>query len=424
MFIPLLETIVIPRCYKPSGFNHVSAELHHFCDASQSGYGQCSCVRLVNADGQVHCSLVIGKSRVTPAKSVTIPRLELTAATVSVKISRMLEREMQYENLTSTYWTDSKAVLGYINNEARRFHTYVANRVQLIRDSSDTAAWNYIESETNPADDASRGLDCSSVVSQHRWFDGPSFLWKSRDHWPSQSALEPLSQCDPEVKKRVTVCVIHTVASVSKTVDKLLSYRSSWYKLKRNVAWILVVIKQLYQIVKRLQLGDMNEKLTVDELLAAEVAILRYIQRHEFRDELVALRAQRNVSKSSSIYRLSPVLIDELLCIEGRLRNSDLPATRKHQIILPKKHHVTTLIIQHYHQQSCHAGKEFVLSLVREKYWIICGRQTVRRCVTCQRCHGQPVVQKMADLPRQRVTADKPPFSSTGVDFFGTFLVS
>ena len=213
--LPLLETIVIPRCYKPSGFNHVSAELHHFCDASQSGYGQCSYVRLVNADGQVHCSLVIGKSRVTPAKSVTIPRLELTAATVSVRISRMLEREMQYENLTSTYWTDSKAVLGYINNEARRFHTYVANRVQLIRDSSDTAAWNYIESETNPADDASRGLDCSSVVSQHRWFDGPSFLWKSRDHWHSQSALEPLSQCDPEVKKRVTVCVLYIQLPVS-----------------------------------------------------------------------------------------------------------------------------------------------------------------------------------------------------------------
>ena len=113
------------------------------------------------------------------------------------------------------------------------------------------------------------------------------------------------------------MCVIHTVASISETVDKLLSHYSSWYKLKRNVAWILVVIKQLCQIVKGLQLRDMNEKLTVDELLAAEVAILRYIQRHEFRDELVALRAQRNVSKSSSIYRLSPALTDELLCIEG-----------------------------------------------------------------------------------------------------------
>ena len=72
----------------------------------------------------------MGKSRVAPLKPVTVPRLELTAATVSVKVGKMLERELDYPDVKSTYWTDSKVVLGYINYEARRFHIFVANRVQ------------------------------------------------------------------------------------------------------------------------------------------------------------------------------------------------------------------------------------------------------------------------------------------------------
>lgn len=118
---------------------------------------------------------------------------------------------------------------------------------------------------------------------------------------------------------------------------------------------------------------------------------------------------------------------NELICIEGRLRNSNLSDLSKHQIILPSRHHVTLLIIEHFHQQSSHAGKEFVLSLIREKYWIINGRQTVRqvvkRCVICRRLYGRPCVQKMADLPLQRVVPDKPPFTYVGLDFFGPFFI-
>jgi len=230
-------------------------------------------LRFVNAEGQVHCSLVIGKSRVTPAKPVTIPRLELTAATVSAKVGHMLEVEMQLSNLQSMYWKDSKAVLGYIGNEARRFHTFVASRVQLIRDKSTTSAWNYIESEINPADDASRGFDCRGISTSHRWFTGPSFLSKTRDHWPSQAVLEPVTECDPEIKKHATVCATREVVSNSEIIDRLLNYHSSWYELKKSAAWILVLIKQLYNKVKGIQLRGMTEKLTVDELQSAEVAI-------------------------------------------------------------------------------------------------------------------------------------------------------
>ena len=131
----LLEGINVPRCLKPQGFGKVtSAQLHSMSDASTIGYGQCSYIRLEDEHGTVHLSFLMGKARVSPKKTVSIPRLELAAAEVAVKIADTLKRELDYDGLEEYYWTDSKVVLSYINNESRRFHVYVVNRVQLIQD--------------------------------------------------------------------------------------------------------------------------------------------------------------------------------------------------------------------------------------------------------------------------------------------------
>ena len=93
---------------------------------------------MINDRDEVHCALVMAKSRVTPLKPVTVPRLELTATVVSTKISSLLQKELNYQDMQEFFWTDSRVVLGYISNEARRFHTFVANRVQAIRDHATT----------------------------------------------------------------------------------------------------------------------------------------------------------------------------------------------------------------------------------------------------------------------------------------------
>ena len=66
-----------------------------------------------------------------------MPRLELMAASLSVKVGYMLQNELSFEELSEVYWTDSQAVLGYINNDTKRFHAFVTNRVQLINDHTD-----------------------------------------------------------------------------------------------------------------------------------------------------------------------------------------------------------------------------------------------------------------------------------------------
>ena len=70
----------------------MNVDLHHFSDASELGYGQCSYIRMVNRTGAVHCSLLLGKLRVVPKKFVSVPRLELNAAVLSVKMACLLKR--------------------------------------------------------------------------------------------------------------------------------------------------------------------------------------------------------------------------------------------------------------------------------------------------------------------------------------------
>ena len=140
-----LEKICIRRCIKPEGFGIIKeASLHHFSDASEEGYGQSTYLRLVNVSGKIHCCLLMGKSRVTPKKYVTIPHLELVAAVLSVKIAALIRRELDIEWKNETFWTDSKVVLGYINNNTKKFKIFVANRIQQIHEGSNVSLWRYV----------------------------------------------------------------------------------------------------------------------------------------------------------------------------------------------------------------------------------------------------------------------------------------
>ena len=115
-----LQDKSLPRCMKPKDFGNITnCTLQHFSDASQTGYGQCSYIKLVNDRAQIHCCLLIGKSRVTPLNFISIPSVKLTAAALSVKISKMLREELDVHVDDEIFWTDGQVVLGYINNDVR-----------------------------------------------------------------------------------------------------------------------------------------------------------------------------------------------------------------------------------------------------------------------------------------------------------------
>ena len=125
---------------------------------------------MVDEKDRVHSSLLLGKSRVAPKKFISVPRLELNAAVLSVKIACLLKKELNLGEVEEWFWTDSKVVLGYIKNDVRRFKTFVANRIQQIRENTEVRQWQYVPTRENPADDAFRGLNAERVHSGSRWF--------------------------------------------------------------------------------------------------------------------------------------------------------------------------------------------------------------------------------------------------------------
>ena len=244
-----LEKVSISRCYKPDKFGLVvRTELHHFSDASTRGYGQCSYLRMINDQNNIHCALVIGKSRVAPLKPVTIPGLELTAAVCSVRISKQIKHELEYKIDDEYFWTDSMVVLGYIASMTRWFHIFVANRVQEIQESTKIEQWRHVKTEQNTADKASRGMRANELTGS-RWLIGPEFLWKQdsdysdlkRDHQPTYV----LSDDDPEVKKSIVMTTIASTQLSLATLDERICYFSSWFRAKRAVALCLLYIRTL-----------------------------------------------------------------------------------------------------------------------------------------------------------------------------------
>ena len=114
-----IQKIRIARCYQPRAFGKVTRrELHIFCDASSVGYGAAVYMRMIDERGSVHVTFVMGKSRLSPIKPVTIPRLELCAATQAATMYTTVTQELKmvaaFDDVI--FWTDSTTVLYYIRN--------------------------------------------------------------------------------------------------------------------------------------------------------------------------------------------------------------------------------------------------------------------------------------------------------------------
>lgn len=411
--LPDIATFTVPRCLKRISAI-TSAQLHHFADASSKAYGAVSYLRVTNEEGAVHTELLVSKAKLAPIKATTIPRLELTAAVEAVKLDCMLRNELEITLMESIFWTDSTIVLWYLANEDKRFQTFVANRVARILDSTSSFQWRHVNTMNNPADDCSRGLSAQELCNSKRWLVGPNFLVEREDSWPVSPVMRDIRPDEAEVKKDAQVYLAEEEST--STVDQLLNRYSSWYRLRKAVAWIL----RFFDYLKKQTPATIEDRrLSPSDLRVAEAVIVRYVQRQCLSCDTL---------KSNRYERLKPTINEEgVWCVGGRLTRADLPQDTKHPWIIPANHHVTRLIVNHYHVMLGHAGCERVLAETRSRYWLVKGRSSVRsvvgRCIPCKRARARAMKQEMADLPLDRVTHGDPPFSMVGVDYFGPLIV-
>ena len=411
----------IDRCIKPTDLSsNFKCELHHFADASNYAYGVASYLRVYDESGLNKCTLIAGKSRLAPINGMTIPRLELSAAVVAVRLHQTITREMNLTFDDVYFWSDSQAVLQYITNITSRYKTFVANRLAIIHDVTKVNQWNYIPSNMNPADIASRGVFPNEKDKLIKWSDGPDFLQKSNLPFPEQPILSPILKTD-EMK---TVCVVDS--SKEDVIEKLIKSSSSFQKLQRSIAWLTRF--KSYCRWKFLKQGKVDTgAITLEEMNTAKRDILRVAQNISFPNEMQSLTSEKDIKKSSHIKSLCPILSDGLIRVGGRLHHSDISYDNMHPVILPSDSHVTSLIIRQFHEQNGHVGSHHTLAYIRQEYWILKGLTIVKRiiskCVICRRNNGRPVSQQMGHLPLERVSSNHPAFQDVGVDFFGVFHV-
>jgi hypothetical protein len=186
------------------------------------------------------------------------------------------------------------------------------------------------------------------------------------------------------------------------------------------------------------QRRETQPRLTVEDLKLAETLIIKTAQSEAFGQEIDKLtgmktkgpntRRNHQLKKASPLYKLDPFVDDNgILRVGGRLRRANLSDDHKFPIILPKNNYVSKLIVREIHVSVKHQGRGITLNEIRSNgYWIIQGTAAVSKCIAdctvCRKLRGTTQVQKMADLPIDRVDPS-PPFTYAAVDYFGPWII-
>ena len=418
--LEFLKKLRVKRSFQ-SDQNVIRYELHHFADASATALGAVSYLRTVDVNMNINCYFLLGKSYLAPF-GLTIPRLELSAALTAARLDELLRKELSIEIDESYFWSDSKAVLMSIRNPRKKFPVYVANRLAEIETLSLAKSWHYVPSQLNPADEVSRGMSAKRLVEKGKWLTGPEFLCKEQDKWPTEE---------------VAVALPATLLKEpnSSPIDKLINRHSSLHRLKVATSWILRFIKFLKLKADKVSVDEIKQQfdtyVTKDELDVAEKQLIKFEQRTCLPQLFRALKDNKELSKaqcSRALMNNNPHLVDGVIRLNGRIGKAPVPFETRFPCVLPPESSLTKLFILECHARVGHNGLYHTFNELRTKFWFERGSSFVRRClkdcIICRKRNAKLGEQFMSDLPLARLHFGQPPFTHTGVDYFGPVLVT
>ncbi|XP_036146380.1 uncharacterized protein LOC118646806 [Monomorium pharaonis] len=287
-----LNDIQIPR-WSGVHADIVHAELHGFADASSLAYAASVYLKVVTVSGDTTLSLLAGKSRVAPIAPLTIPRLELSAAVLLVRLMQFVRKSLADRATPCICWTDSTIVLAWVRAHPSRWKTFVANRVQDIQSRLPDAEWRYVPTLDNPADCASRGLPGNELRDHSLWWQGPPWLQFNRENWPP----EPVPRsADALTEERITALLI------SEPADQwdLASRYSSWPKLIHVTAYIFKFITACrVRNASNHPVALTGVALSSNDCHFARTFWIKRIQAELFTDEMRLLNKGQTISRLS-----------------------------------------------------------------------------------------------------------------------------
>ncbi|XP_068994050.1 uncharacterized protein [Neodiprion pinetum] len=363
-----ISEVSIPRWLKTSPGHAV--ELHAFSDASRRAMAAAVNIR-ISQDQSVHTALLIAKTKLASIKSLrpkeqteprmTIPRLELRAALIAVKLLRTVAKDLKIPSDNCYAWTDSKIALHWICSDKPVGNSLVDNYVNQIQETFPRAAWRHVFSELNPVDVATRGAELTQLLHERSWFDGPTWLsnpstWKEIPSHPTPEAV---------TSHATVVCEnLNLNPSFVNKFSRLLTLLRFLVRLRR---WIRI---RLQRTPTAVVLGPM----TAVELHEAFLACVQLSQSQYFASEIASLRSGNNHPNHSVLRGLAAHVDSKgILRVGGRLQHSPLSYDERHPPILSGTDHLAWLIINWAHEKSLHGGFRSTYVQVVRRAWIIGG---------------------------------------------------
>ena len=269
------------------------------------------------------------------------------------------------------------------------------------------------------------------------WWNGPEFLCQSKQLWP----VHPTSTTVPEVAMKeivknpqpVTHSFANTVAHQEPVtrLDKIIDCNS--YSTLTRLLWVTAYVLRFVDILNKKRRekrarNSLAKALTATEISRAESMWIRTVQMSSFKSELDFIENRRDCCPPTYVSQFGLFLDDQhILRCKGRVNNAAIPESSKNPVLLPSRHNFCDLIVEDVHKKIAHSGIRQTLVTLRERFWVLRGREAVKRnlkkCVTCQRHEGIAFKPPSApDLPTERVSIE-PPFTFTGLDFAGPLYV-
>lgn len=322
-----LNELIIPRKITTTE-KCVDMEIHGFADASEKAYGACLYLRTTDTLGKIEVSLLCAKSKVAPLKTLSLPRLELCAALLLVRLANNLIPKLQLKISQRHFWTDSKITLAWIASPSAKWKTFVAHRVSEIQDKTSATEWRYVNTRDNPADVISRGCDSDKLITHTLWWSGPGWLAQDKPFWPEYVRTDYEIKEIPEGKENSVLSAV----CMSEQDDYILNKYESFTKCIRVTAYCLRFINNVHK--NNIKLTDL---LKPEELERATKKLIKITQYIGFRDELRDLSRSKSVSSQSKLFRLRPFLDDNgVIRVSGRIKNaSTIDIFQRHSVVLP-----------------------------------------------------------------------------------------
>ena len=296
------QAIRVPRCYLNSSQEQAEHHLCRFCDASLKAYA--AVVYMVSdSESATQIKFVASKTRVSPLKKVTIPRLELLSALLLARLITGVTNALQHDLRLSQprCFTDSTVAMHWISGEDKSWKTFVENRVSEIRQLIPPECWAHCPGRENPADLPSRGLTMQELATSGLWLSGPAWLKDKLYHSPEPPLPE---ECLLEMKLKTThgLLISNDSPSIEEIIDCTnFSSLNRLFSVSSRVLQFCWILIQKVHSASKVEIDDSLKEVKIQWIQASQKSLPNHTSFPQWRRQFGLFHDENNVLRCGAL---------------------------------------------------------------------------------------------------------------------------